>query len=684
VFGNRIQEVTLLQAEGTFARGANENTAQAIGHSVLRLLPGLQTRLQSGIIQRPSVFSARTTAMIPRITALPTSVINQIAAGEVIERPSSVVKELLENSVDAGSTRIEIDIEQGGHDLIRMVDDGCGMLPEDLPLAFSPHATSKLREADDLFRIGTFGFRGEALASIGGVAHVLLQSRPPHLDAGAAVECVGSELTPVRPWNGAPGTRIEVRKLFFNTPVRRKFLRSPATEIGHISEAVIRLALANARHEDRAGLHLVLRHNGRVVHDIPASTRLPERIRLFFGEEVSAQLMEIQAEGGPVRLTGYIGDPGCDRGTARMQYLFINGRWVRDRSLGHAIQEAYRGLLMTGRYAVAFLFLELPPDEVDVNVHPTKAEVRFRHAHALHHLLFTSIKSRLAQENLTARLVAPGVATLPALPEPLAMRPDAPSEPRLPFGPSLRVEPPASPAPSSPAPASRPNSATIAPPPASPASPPSREPQADEPRVISPFRIEDIPLEVPNAIQLYDSYLVLETEEGMLVIDQHALHERILYEQYRARLNTGTLESQSLLIPEPVELPGEAAGLLLEQRDALGEFGLGIEPFGGNTVLLTRYPTLLGHRSPSVLLKAVVDHLLSKDRLPPRDTLFNDLLSLMACHSAVRAGERLSPEQIGELAAQRRLAEDHHHCPHGRPTALLFTKHDLERQFRRA
>jgi DNA mismatch repair protein MutL len=625
--------------------------------------------------------------MTPRIHALSNAVVNQIAAGEVIERPSSVVKELLENSVDAGSTRLEIDIEQGGHELIRIVDDGCGILPDDLPLAFSPHATSKLRDAEDLFRIGTFGFRGEALASIGGVAQVTLQSRPPHLDSGAWVECAGSELSPIRPWNGTPGTRIEVRKLFFNTPVRRKFLRSPATEIGHISEAVIRLALANARHEDRAGLHLVLRHNGRVVHDIPATTRLVDRIRLFFGEEVSSQLLEVRTEGGPATLTGFVADPGCDRGTARLQYLFVNGRWIRDRSLGHAIQEAYRGLLMTGRYAVAFLFLDLPPEEVDVNVHPTKAEVRFRHAHALHHLIYTAIKSRLARENLTARLIAPSVATLPALPEPLVMRPDPPRAPTLPFGPSLRVEdrlPERTPE-RTPETAYRPAPQTKAAPvlPTPPRPTQTLEPR-EEPRVFSPFRIEDVPLEVPRAIQLYDSYIVMETDDGMLVIDQHALHERIMYEHYRGRLNAGTMESQALLIPEPIELPGEAAGLLLEQRDALGEFGLGIEPFGGNTVLLTRYPTLLGRRSPVALLKAVVDHLVSKDRLPPRDTLFNDLLSLMACHSAVRAGERLSPEQIGELAAQRRLAEDHHHCPHGRPTALLFTKHDLERQFRRA
>jgi DNA mismatch repair protein MutL len=339
-----------------------------------------------------------------RIQQLPTLVVNKIAAGEVIERPASVVKELLENAVDAGSRRIDVEVEQGGTELIRVADDGGGIHPDDLPLAFASHATSKLRDADDLFRIGTLGFRGEALASIGGIAQVTLQSRPPDQTCGAEVSCHGGDLGAVRPWNGSPGTRIEVRHLFYNTPVRRKFLRTGATEMGHVSETFTRLALAHARTETRPGLHLTLRHNNKPVYDIPAATLLLDRIGLFFGPEVSGQLYAVEARQGPATLTGFIADPACERGTARMQYLYINGRWIRDRSLGHALQEAYRGLLMTGRYAVAFLFLELPPDLVDVNVHPTKAEVRFRDAQALHHLVFSTVRQRLRAENLTARL----------------------------------------------------------------------------------------------------------------------------------------------------------------------------------------------------------------------------------------------------------------------------------------
>src|SRR5438105_4172438 len=287
-----------------------------------------------------------------RIHQLPANVITKIAAGEVIERPASVVKELLENAVDAGSTRIDVEIEQGGSELIRVVDDGCGILADDLPLAFASHATSKLADADDLFRIGTLGFRGEALASIGGVAQVTLQSCPPGETSGAEITCHGGVLSPIKVWNGSAGTRIEVRHLFYNTPVRRKFLRTPGTEMGHICEMFTRSALA------KPGLHLTLRHNNKEVYEVSENTGLLERIGLFFGPEVKDQLYPIDAFQGPAHLFGYVADPACERGNAKMQYLFLNGRPIRDRSLGHALQEAYRGLLMTGRYATAFLFLD--------------------------------------------------------------------------------------------------------------------------------------------------------------------------------------------------------------------------------------------------------------------------------------------------------------------------------------
>jgi DNA mismatch repair protein MutL len=588
-----------------------------------------------------------------RIHQLPLSVVTKIAAGEVIERPASVVKELLENSVDAGSSRIDVEVEQGGAELIRVVDDGYGIDAADLPLAFASHATSKLAGADDLFRIQTLGFRGEALASIGGVAQVTLQSRRPDQPSGAQITCHGGELSPLRDWNGSPGTRIEVRHLFFNTPVRRKFLRTPATEMGHITEALTRLALAHRT------LHLTLRHNGKLAYEIPASAGLLDRIGLFFGPELRAALYELEANQGLTTLRGYVADPSFERGNAKTQYLFVNGRWIRDRSLSHALQEAYRGLLMTGRYAVGFLFLELPPDQVDVNVHPTKAELRFKDVQAMHHLIFTAIQERLRKENLVPRLQVPstlsGAYTLGGMlprtplpePPPWSLTAPPPPAPHLPFSASVPV------------------------------------PAKSEPSGTGTGTEELAPPGQFKAIQLYNSYLVLETTEGMLVIDQHALHERILFEQLKERLRSGPLETQRLLVPEPVDLTAEQAARTLEQREALRELGLGVEDFGGGTLLLTTYPAILGRRAPQDILRAVIDHLVSRDQLPSRDVLLNDLLSLMACHAAVRAGDRLTPQEIAALVAQRALADDTHHCPHGRPTALLFSRHDLERQFRR-
>lgn len=627
-----------------------------------------------------------------RIQQLPSLVVNKIAAGEVIERPASVVKELLENAVDAGSRRIDLEVEQGGVDRICVVDDGCGIHPDDLHLAFATHATSKLRDAEELFEIDTFGFRGEALASVGGVAQVALQSRPHDLPAGAEIRCSGGELSAIEPWNGSPGTRIEVRHLFYNTPVRRKFLRAAATEMGHITEAFTRLALAECQPVQDQGLHLTLKNNGKVVYDIPATTPLLDRIGILFGSEVSKSMYLIDQQQGPLRLVGYVADPSCDRGTARMQYLFVNGRWIRDRSLQHAIQESYRGLLMVGRHPVAFLFLDLPPDHVDVNVHPTKSEVRFRDSQTLHHLIFTVLRERLRRENLTARLQPPQSTIRPGSPiESLGSlsgaprRPvmtDSPDQPRppirsLPF-PEIQTRPVVLTTP--PIPESAVATAITA-----PVIPPVEAPQVLEAAPPSPPSPQSAALALPpqKILQLYDTYLVVETDVGMLLIDQHALHERILFEQFKERFRHGPLESQHLLIPEPVDLTQDQAAQILELKDSLAQLGLRVENFGRSTILVAGYPALLKNRTPREIFLAVVDYLVKHDRLPTREVLLGNLLSLMACHAAVRAGDRLTADQMSALVEQRHLADDTHHCPHGRPTALLFSRHDLEKQFGR-
>ncbi len=668
--------------------------------------------------------------VMPRIRQLPPEVVTKIAAGEVIERPASVVKELLENSIDAGATRIDIDLDAGGTELIRVVDDGCGIEPDDLSLAFAQHATSKLASADDLFRIGTMGFRGEALASIAGVGQVTLQSRACDAASGAELKCDGGAFSPVRPWNGAPGTRIEVKHLFYNVPVRKKFLKSVATELGHTCETVTRIALANPT------LHLTLRHNGRLVYDIPASAGLLDRIALFFTGEVRDALYEIDSGEGPLRLTGFIADPKCDRGNAKLQYLFLNGRWFRDRSVAHALQESYRGLLMSGRYAIGFLFLMVPPDRVDVNVHPTKAEVRFQENSLIYSLVRSTIKHRLLKENLVPQLSVPqgqevggesrpeaGTQEGEGLFSPrreLAERTFAPWERgeaadplwREPARVSAAIPPARSPVelkerwtssvtPSVqvehrvPVPLSTPPEVEE-----SAAFPSSfseairgdaernrqteaaREPEA--PSGSEPPPSFMLPKLAPHtAIQLHDSYIVLETSEGMLVIDQHALHERILFEQLRRRIRDGKLEVQQLLIPEPIELPAEQAALVLEAADALRELGLDVSDFGGNTILLSSYPTLLGRKPPHEILRGVIDHLVTQERPPAKEALLHLLMATMACKAAVKAGDTLSAEEIAYLLHLREMAEDSHHCPHGRPTSLLFSRAELDKQFRR-
>ncbi len=634
-----------------------------------------------------------------RIQLLPAEVVTQIAAGEVIERPASAVKELLENSIDAGATRIDIDLENGGLDLIRVVDNGGGIHPDDLPLAFAAHATSKLRTAADLFRIATKGFRGEALASLGGVAKVTLQSRRPDADAGAEIVVDGGILGQVRPWGGSPGTRIEVRHLFSSVPARRKFLKGPATELGRVSDIVEWIALSHP------GLHVVLRHNGKLVYDIPATAGFTDRVGLFFGADVRNGLYELDS--GPpgengLRVAGWIGDPSIDRGNAKLMYLFVNGRWFRDRSLTYAVQEAYRGLIMTGRYPVAFLFLTVPPGDVDVNAHPTKAEVRFRDNGLIFSLIRAAVKERLLKENLVPRMVAP--------PEPERLPPPAPSlfEPRpiappdLPFrlaspmpartaaipygvGDSLRESSPVASDEES-----QPSTESVG------GSLRESSPELNDARIAveSDLASEDTPgasappFDFPTpppgtALQVHNAYLVQETPQGMLVIDQHALHERILYEQLRARVRAGKLEVQRLLVPEPVDLPAHQVAMVLEAKDALAELGLEVAEFGGNTVILSSYPTLLSRRPPHEIFKAVVDFLATKEQLPPKEVMLDHLLATMACKAAVKAGDPLTADEIAYLLELRQMAEDSHHCPHGRPTSLLFSRQDLDRQFRR-
>src|SRR5262245_42798263 len=339
---------------------------------------------------------------MPQIKQLSPSVVNKIAAGEVIERPASVVKELLENAVDAGATRIDVTVGQGGAELVRVVDDGCGIAADELALAVAAHATSKISEADDLFRVGTLGFRGEALASIAEISRLVLRSRPAEAQAGAEIIVHGGHAEEVVPCGCAVGTALEVHDLFLNTPVRRKFLRTSQSELGHTSEAFTRVALALPR------IHFTLKHHDKVVYDLPREDAWPLRIAAVFGNDLADSLIAVESRDADVRLVGYVAHPSQTRSHPRMQYVLLNGRAIRDRALQHALSEAYRGLILTGRYPIAFLRIDMPPEAVDVNVHPTKAEVRFQDSGRLYSQLLGTLRTKFLTVDLTAKLRTQG------------------------------------------------------------------------------------------------------------------------------------------------------------------------------------------------------------------------------------------------------------------------------------
>ena len=614
---------------------------------------------------------------MPRIQPLAPEVVNQIAAGEVIERPASVAKELLENSLDALATRIEVDVAAGGTELIRVTDDGEGVPEEDLPLALTQHATSKLRAPADLFTVATMGFRGEALASIASVSRFRFRSRPEGQELAAEIASEGGVLAPVTPRGGAVGTTAEVRDLFFNVPARRKFLKTQATEFGHLAEQFTRVALANPR------LHAVLRHNGKTVYDLPPAADLRDRLSTFFGAKIAERLIPIRSESDAARLWGFAGHPGDAKGSRKGQYLFLNGRWITDRSLQHALGEAYRGLVMIGRHPISFLFLETAPDAADVNVHPTKSEVRFRDGAGLYRQLLGTLRTEFLKRDFEQRFHLPG--------DP-AKQPDAPAtlpeqQAELADGFAdwaraalMRAEnepvpaPSASPSPGSPSPLGG------APPEIPPE--PSRAPPSGDGEPGRAKERGDAPA-ITRAMQVLDTYLVLETDAGLQVIDQHALHERVMYETLRRRVLGEGVEIQRLLVPESVDLDAKRHAAVLEHAAVLGELGFEVEDFGGTTVLLNGFPLLLRRADPVAVLADAADALAESPKAPDRRDLLDSLLHMMSCKAAVKAGQRLSPEEIDALLTARHLVDDAHHCPHGRPTALTLSRDDLDRQFGR-
>ena len=619
---------------------------------------------------------------MPDIRQLPPSVVNKIAAGEVIERPASAVKELLENAVDAGATRVDVLVEQGGSELVRVSDNGCGISADQLGLAVTSHATSKIQDADDLFRIGTLGFRGEALASIAEVSQFHMTSRTAEATAGASLEVMGGQAEPVSPRGCRVGTIVDVRNLFFNTPVRRKFLRTTQTEMGHVTEAFMRIALVHQH------IHFSLRHNQRLLFDLPATDQWLERISTFFGSEVAGELIWIESNDGPLRLTGYVAKPSVSRGNNRMQYLFLNGRFIRDRSLTHALSEAYRGLLMTGRYPIVFLRLEVEPDVVDVNVHPTKLEVRFQNSGQAYSQLLSALRNKFLTTDLTPRVQQTGTSDDETRPS-AVMDQTQTNQRREQLvtwsqeGRTRKMDRQDA----ATAEASRPRTLDLAWERSTPSRPAYGEnlavpaPQPAPPQEAPPA-VGSTPEGIP-AVQVHDRYLITETEDGVVIIDQHALHERILYEELREKVLAGSLETQRLLVPEPVLLTAAEAAAVLDARELFSQLGIEVAPFGGDTVLVSGYPAMLANLRPDQLLRQLVDILMSSDHQLDRRDVLDELLHMISCKAAIKAGDRLSREEISALMERRQIVQDSHHCPHGRPTALVFTREELDRRFKR-
>jgi DNA mismatch repair protein MutL len=575
--------------------------------------------------------------MESRIRLLPESTVNRIAAGEVIERPAAVVKELVENALDAGPQRIVVTLESGGVGRIEVVDDGIGMNAGELALAVQRHATSKLDD-DRLVRIATLGFRGEALPSIGAAARLALTSRPRACDHAAVIRVEGGRVSQVAPCAGPPGTRAVMRDLFFATPARRKFLKHPRTEADHAEAAVRRLALA------APGTAFRLESDGRVLFDVP-SHESGARVAAVLGEEAAAALLPVEGGRGPYAVTGFAASPSLTRATAAAQFLVVNGRPVTDPLLRAAVRVAYREVIPAGRHPVVALFLSLPSEELDVNVHPAKTELRFRDAAAIRALVIGALRRALASGAGAAR-----PSPRPAL---ALLRPSAP--------PSWRPSTPGfaeTPLPLAAAPAAR----TLASAPSAPSH----------------------PLGAPVA-QVLDTYVIAVAADGSLVlVDQHAAHERLTHENLRAQLLDGGIRTQPLLLPAVVDLPRANARRLLARAAELARFGLEIEAFGEGAVLVRALPACLGAPEPKPLLQDLADELAEMEESTALSARLDAVIARLACHGSIRAGRRLAPEEMDALLRRMEATPRAATCSHGRPTFLRLSRAEIERLFGRS
>jgi DNA mismatch repair protein MutL len=588
-----------------------------------------------------------------QIRALDQNMINMIAAGEVIERPASVVKELVENSIDAGATKITISVEDGGKKLISITDNGCGMDADDLTRAFEPHTTSKIKTSADLHGISTLGFRGEALASIASVAQIRAVSRIEDSTSANCIEIDCGSKTSASPCSGDYGTTIQVRDIFYKLPARRKFLKTANTEMGHITEQFTRTALANAN------LDLTLIRNGKELYRLSENDDLRRRITELFplpSEDISENLLETQSSEKGLHVHALIGKPLISRTNNRFQYVFLNGRFIHDKFISHAIKEAYRGLLEPGRFPVVFLFIKMSFEDYDVNVHPTKIEVRFYNANLVHSQILGVMREKLLGTNLEM----PG--RLPEIQN---------------TGSSSRRQPPV-------------RDSRIA------------DAMAEFFRKHRPAQIQQQLGFRPSApgkvhavsheksaqyerkfLQIHDSFIVAQTEEGFVIIDQHALHERIIYEDLCRRIRKSKLQSQRLLMPESFKVTVTGAEALKTNAELMDKLGIELVPFGPRTMAVQAFPSLLSNVQPVDFIQDLIDLLDRKDVRPDSESLLDEVLNMAACKAAIKAGQKLTDSEIEQLLADRQSAESSSRCPHGRPTTIKFSISDLEKQFKR-
>ena len=601
-----------------------------------------------------------------QIRQLPDTLINQIAAGEVVERPASVVKELVENALDAGALRIDIDLEEGGIRLIRIRDDGGGIAPDQLSLAVARHATSKIASLDDLEEVATLGFRGEALPSIASVSRFSLSSRRAGDAHGSLLQVEGGKLGEVTPKAQPPGTTVEVRELFYNVPARRKFLRAERTELGHIEEWLRSLALA------RPDVELRVSHNGR-----PSRRYKPDlldttlRLNETLGDDFARQALRVehslrQAEGERVsamRLHGWIALPSYSRASADQQYLYVNGRAVRDRNIAHAVKMAYQDVLFHGRQPAYVLFLEIDPTRVDVNVHPAKHEVRFRDTRLVHDFVYRTLQEALAETRAGMAAMAPGTSQDPGYGQ---------ASPQ--FVPSQAWTPTQQ----------APLGLSIADAPAAYASLYAQPVAAQSPTQALPASADaTIPPLGYAVAQLHGIYILAENADGLIVVDMHAAHERIGYEKLKSAHDGMGLRSQPLLVPLALAVAEREAEMAEREADTLAALGFDVTRNGPQSLTVRSVPALLSGAEPEALLRDVLADLREHGQTRRVAAARDELLSTMACHAAVRANRRLTVPEMNALLREMEITERSGQCNHGRPTWARFTLAQIDRWFLR-